>query len=480
MKSINIYYIIIFWGCCFFILMHKVVEPDMCWHIKNGEILLQHGVSDLDRMSYWNGVYISHEWLFDIIIYLVYDASGFAGVKCFGVIFMLLGLGVMFATMKEKHDINSFVLAVFIILLFVSGRTFFEPRPQVITFFLTALFFYVMETKRKWYYLPIITLFIVNIHGGTTIQFFLILFVYVVAHVMEVLIEKKKLDTQYLLHLGLAIAAMICVIFINPYGVETVLYPIKTMSGISQEYISEWHPTIQSVKNAPLAVLIMTPIACMSLSSRRNIKDTLFVCFGIVFCLVYVRMYTLCITTSLIFGYQYVQEIIEKVFTWNSNPKFRRFEAVLTLGMSISLFFIVSQIDMDSYGYNSPDIYPKNIVDYIENNNIDINNYIMLNDYNFGGYINLRGHKVFIDGRTDAYLPEFGNNDIFGDYMKFLGILETSDILEKYDVKYIALYKGHKVVEYLLKQDEIKTLYEDDYTILFERVALFSISGGLG
>ena len=58
-------------------------DPDTYWHIKNGEWIVKNGIPNVDPFSYSHGNFISHEWLFDIISYIVFNYLGYIGMWIF-------------------------------------------------------------------------------------------------------------------------------------------------------------------------------------------------------------------------------------------------------------------------------------------------------------------------------------------------------------------------------------------------------------
>jgi hypothetical protein len=248
------------------IILNQTTDPDMFWHIKNGEVMLNSGIPKVDIFSYWGGKSVSHEWLFDIIIYIVHSISGFAGVKIFSAFFAMAGLFIIFK-IYDSQKTNILALYIFTIILFMYGKTYFEPRPQVMSFFLTILFIYILEKhSEKWYLLPIMMFLIINIHGGTVPLFFLLVFIYVVSHIVDNL-KTKTIDKKYVLNLAKALPLMVGALFLNPYGIDSILFALNVMSSNdAMQYINEWKPIIKSSSDVMLAFLLLVPVAAMAYS----------------------------------------------------------------------------------------------------------------------------------------------------------------------------------------------------------------------
>ena len=92
----------------------------------------------------------------------------------------------------------------------------------------------------------------------------------------------------------------------------------------------------------------------------------------------------------------------------------------------------------------------------------------VFNDCLWGGYLiwNVRDIPVFIDSRIDIY--EY--NGVFADYLDAMGIKNTLGILNKYDIRYVLYSKASAVAYLLMNTPAWKTDYEDETTVLLERV----------
>jgi len=118
--------------------------------------------------------------------------------------------------------------------------------------------------------------------------------------------------------------------------------------------------------------------------------------------------------------------------------------------------------------------YPVKVLQYISENKIDTVNNVMLNDYNYGGFLIFKGQKVFLDGRADPYMKEFTpNKDILREAFKAMGGQpdEIKGFLSKYKVKYILTSNKSKFAFYAnLRNAEWKLLKESDGTCLFVKI----------
>ena len=117
-KIILFFYVI---SICLLCLINFKIDPDYLWHIKAGEYIFNHGLLRHDVFSWSvNGNYwMSHEWLFEMFIYLLKLIFGKAHlfVYCFSSICLLMG--ILFFTNKKniyKNLFFSMIWYLFIIL----------------------------------------------------------------------------------------------------------------------------------------------------------------------------------------------------------------------------------------------------------------------------------------------------------------------------------------------------------------------------
>jgi hypothetical protein len=156
---------------------------------------------------------------------------------------------------------------------------------------------------------------------------------------------------------------------------------------------------------------------------------------------------------------------------------------ILTLMIvAISLIEVKSKIGDE---YVSKELYPVEmsefILNYCEENNIDLADMRLYNEYNYGSYLLFKGIPVFIDSRADLYAPEFntetGNaedgRDIFSDFMNVSNLnIFYGDIFEKYNITHIILYKNSKMNLVISNTNDgtYKLLKEDNSFVFYEIV----------
>ena len=112
------------------------------------------------------------------------------------------------------------------------------------------------------------------------------------------------------------------------------------------------------------------------------------------------------------------------------------------------------------------DEYPVEVSKYIKEK-LDVDNIRLFNEYNYGSYLILEDIKVFVDSRSDLYMPEF-NKDvyIFEDFINLGSNYEST--FKKYDITHVLLSNGNGVNNYLKFDKNYKIIYKDDHFTLYE------------
>ena len=74
--------------------LHKISGSDLFWQLKIGELISKtYTIPCIDLFSYTvsGGIWINHEWLSEVIFYLVYNLGGFQALS---VLSFILGLAI--------------------------------------------------------------------------------------------------------------------------------------------------------------------------------------------------------------------------------------------------------------------------------------------------------------------------------------------------------------------------------------------------
>ena len=215
---------------------------DLWGHLKFGEDIWQTGsIPKTDPYNYTfpNHVWFNHEWLSEVLFYLLYKFIGSTGILTFK-----LGLGLtiihLLSQLYFKRSENIPVYCLFFILWTHVITVGFSSRPHLLTFlFLTVLIvilYRYSEGRRRavWCVPPLMALW-VNCHGGFVAGFG-IFGMFVVVESITLIRERGKPDSILFYSLGVSFIALLA----NPYGYHLLAFLLETIP--RERQVEEWWP----------------------------------------------------------------------------------------------------------------------------------------------------------------------------------------------------------------------------------------------
>ncbi len=239
-------------------------DPDMWWHLKTGEIIWTgHTIPTKDIFSYTTNhhAWIPHEWLSQVVIYGAYRFGGYSGLMvwlCFFAVALLIA-GYALCSLYSTNAKVGFLGAMVIWFFATTGLA---VRPQMVGYLLLTIELLLVQLGRtrdpRWFF-ALVPLFAVwvNCHGS----FFLGLIVgaiFLLCSCFEFQIGplmSVRWDRRHRRMLAWALALSAAALFLNPVGVNQVLYPLDTMlhQHIQLGNVEEWMPLqINSVRGLGL------------------------------------------------------------------------------------------------------------------------------------------------------------------------------------------------------------------------------------
>lgn len=482
-------------------LTPKTLQNDTFYTIKIGEHIIENGEIDMmDPFSWHEDLeYTYPHWLYDVIIYLIYSIVGMTGIYISTCIFaIILGIAIFVTNSKlTKNKVISFVITIGAMYML---RDYIAARAQLVTFILFTLQVFLMEklidTSQKRYGigLIIISILIANLHVAVWPFMFVLYLPYIAEYIIAIAEEKtakkfgKELKDGYKISITkrsgtkyLIIVMLICVLtgFLTPLGITPYTYLIKTMQGNTTQNINE-HLPMTLINCVEILCVLIIFIALLAFTNVKIRLADLFMLGGLTFLMLYSKRQStmFVIMCSIILNrltYQFMkndgdnidEKLIEVFTTW-----FGGF-MMSALVLILSLYFIKPKvksqyIDESTYPVQMSDF----ILQYFDENNINIEDVRLYNEYNYGSYLLYRGIPVFIDSRADLYAPEFnGGRDIFMDFLESSNLdVWFEDIFEKYDITHVILYKDSKMNMIIQDADleGYKLLKEDDNFVFYE------------
>src|SRR5436190_474695 len=243
-------------------------DPDLWWHLKTGEIIwTTHSIPQTDVFSFTTNqhAWTAHEWLSQVTIYGTWRLWGYQGLMLWLCMLGSLLLIGQYA-LCSLYSRNAKVALVGALVVWFFGTVGLAIRPQVLGYLLLTcelLVVYLGRKRNARWFLLLPPLFCVwaNCHGS----FFVGLAVLAVflfcswfnwrAGSLVAPPWGKRQRKMLIPAFALSLAA----VFVNPVGLNLVLYPLNVMlrqpKGLA--YVTEWQPlALNEVRAAALFAVL--------------------------------------------------------------------------------------------------------------------------------------------------------------------------------------------------------------------------------
>ncbi|MCR4336463.1 MAG: glycosyltransferase family 39 protein, partial [Candidatus Omnitrophica bacterium] len=488
----------------------EIKDLDLWLHIGMGRYIVGHGfqVPSVDVLSCTiaGQPWVNHEWLFQLIVYFVHQWGGPEALINMQVVLVSITMGVLLILGYNKNK----QLATIFLLLLVSlvYQTRFTTRPDLFSLFFFSIYILVLAfyLDRRWatYILFGIQILWTNIHGffflGPVFIFIALIAEWSKRHLRlpyEWNHIARLTDDEYR-RLKFIFIMVILACFFNPLGVQGAWYPVRVFFELSSESkiffqkIVELKPPITwgnifSAENYPFYKLLILLSFISFVFNRRKIDIgvLLFWLLFLFFSLGAVRnIVFFAFAAYLAFLSNIVHltledvlpiEIVDKKFVHIGSTILKIFITIWVLqfwtDISTNGYFDFDKYERKSeFGGVALRSYPYHAADFLVENQVKGN---FFNDFNTGAYLVGRcspNIKVFIDGRTEVYGPEF-----FKDYQK---IWEQDnpeafkEALEKYQITGILLNSVHdpipeKILVWTQEQKDWVPVYFDHDAVIY-------------
>lgn len=456
----------------------EIADTDIWLHLKTGQHTLEtRALTVPDPFSYTSNLQsssyageaatryfnLTHEWLAQVIMYLVYTVAGFPGLVLLraAVLIAFCGLVGLMTYWRSGHFYRSLAAAI---LAGAIATNFQQSRPFLVTFALLAAVMAILESRRRMWLLPAIFLFWANCHGG-----FFLGWVIMGAYCAQALIlrlQKKPDPGERQLWLMTAICFLISGVNPNGFRVIQILFfyrnsPIQA-SNLEWQYPAFWQPS-------PFSFALFAALAVLAIGWRkaRPVDWLLYAIFA-PFSLLAVR-------NTIFMG------IFGPILIASLMPSWKRAMPVMAeyaLAGLLAVWAFWQAASGGAFQLRAAEWeLPSGAADFLKAHQVTGR---MFNTYETGGYLVWRlwpMQKDFID-------PRGLSEEAYADYRRILynadsaGGKSAPELLEKYRIQVLVLegFDRFSGKVYLLPaaladphQQEWKLVYADSKGVVFMR-----------
>jgi hypothetical protein len=467
-----------------------LADADVGWHIRTGEYILDHhAVPRVDLYSFSKPVaaWYAWEWLTDVIYGGLHRMAGLKGIVLMaGVLISLFALTLI--RRMVSRGVHMFV-ALAVALLGVGGSSMhFLARPHLLTLLLLSISVWMIEEDRRrpsariWWLVPL-TVVWTNLHGGF-LALIVVLGLLVAGSVVEAwfgFVGTMRDSLRY----GKITLACTAATLVNPYGWNLHVHVAQYLRSdwirnVVQEFQS---PSFRSENMLQFEALLLVGLIVAGARFRQwKVVEGLWIVFWAHMALGSVRHAPIFITvTAPIIAAQ----LSDWWKQWSARAKKSSLPGILNLMAADALRGFprtsawpvaavvvlalmgppVTSIPSLKWPQDFPDfVFPTKIVR--AHSDLILRSRVLTTDQwaDYLIYVN-PAQKVFIDGRSDFYGPEVGN-----DYIRLTGgVWDWRQLMDKYRFNLVLLPVESPLTQILKMAPDWRVVEDDGRRILLVR-----------
>jgi hypothetical protein len=464
------------------LFIQGVQDPDVWWHLRTGQWMVENGKLpsvDLFTFTVPGHVWTDHEYLTELLMWLVYSAAGFVGLAvAFGLI-TWAGFWLIYRQVRRRPFV---IVGVGLAVGALAGWPIWGPRAQMITFTLTCLELYWLHgylsgRSRALTFFPLVMALWANLHGGWVIGFAWLGVALGAELAGWALDRSNPAHKAHVRFLAIITAASLVAVLATPHGLSLYLYPFQTQGSVAQQkLIVEWFsPDFHQIYLRPFEAMIFILVAGFALR-RPSLYDFLLTMAALGLALQSVRhvaLFVAAATPVMITTYSDYWKELSTKHGWKFPPLARPPFAVITavVLVLISLLALVKiDGDINPAAQQKLDAasYPIGAADWLQAHP-DVGTR-MYNQYGWGGYLANRfypdpNRRVFIFGEAelmgDPLLNQYDDvQNLRPDWMA---------ILDQYKVDYVVFNKDAALSNVLATQPQWTLVYQDSVAVIYTR-----------
>lgn len=386
------------------LFLYDIRNFDVFLHLHAGRHIVSTGtIPDTDPFSAIASgrEWVNHSWLSAVMLYLVRDCAGVAGLVLFRVAAMV-GVAVLLVLACRRAGGEMELCCAVVLLACAAARPSVVIRPVLLTFLLASAFLLIPRAvPRSKLGVPIalvtLTALWSNLHGGVLIGL-VIVGSYALSHTLT---EPREAPRYWATLAACALATLL-----NPFGYRVIAYPLK-LAGMGKVVgnVTEWLPPEWSRWHVPfglMAALVIASVVVAVVTHRDSWRRPWFLSslllsgfFGAMSCRVQRNMPLFALFAAV--------ASIEGLAPMLSRKRI----GTAAWCVSAIVAFTIVCADRRHLGYGiSQGLVPEHAFDVILKSKLHGN---VLSEYRWGGYTMWRGGSVdpplrpVIDGRNEVY-----------------------------------------------------------------------------
>jgi hypothetical protein len=401
---------------CLFLLTYGLIcgisGNDFFWHVKTGEWIFNNKqIPTTDVFSWYasanNYTWYAHEWLSDVIYFLIYKFIGIKGITVFSLLTLSINHLLIMKLTENKWKNHSNVAFLWFFYHIAISSLILQCRPFIFSFIFLNLELYLLyrfkeeENFKGIYFVPLIAILWCNMHGGSSNLSYIVIIMFLLIGAIDNFefykLKNEKMSKIKIKKLSIVTILTIICNCINPYGIEMLKYPYRYMlvSSFDRQMIGEWQPLDLKTDVGHFVVVSFVVILLVLLITEMKINFIDLTLFG---------AFTYLLLQSIRFVYIFFIVATYIIFKYmpkkiNLYTKEKIIKLICVYGsIFIMIFCSVFLVKNKNYKYVERQI-PNEVIEIIK----ESDNEKLLNFYNYGEELIFNEIPVFVDSRADAY-----------------------------------------------------------------------------
>ena len=460
----NILLVVISLVLVFLFVKYGYKDLDQYFLIATGRKIRQEGILHTNPFSATpNLKIVVQQWAYCVLLSFMYDKLGDLGLFITVLFFNILLVLLMYSIISLHSHIRRKTCLILISAIFALCNVYSNVRPELLTtsIILLSIFFmekYRLTTNKIWLYLmPLLVLIQINFHASYWILTFFVMFVYILPEVdirinknFYIKFKKNNFNKDFII----PIALMFCMLFVNPYGLDSILYVFRSVGEIAFVDIVE----LRGVQIASVSAvgILSAYILCIYAyykkicTQQRFLISLAFITLlcscnkwwefvPIILCLLFVSL-------DKVISKKNIQEIIKYLLCFLMFV-FVEVCFVMCVRKRVEHSIYDSMVKITDFTKNEINRDYK-----VRNNTEDVNeeNIVVLAPFVISSGLEFYNYKIVIDARPELYLSVInGKEDVLKDWYKLnYGYFKEPvyypvdenlyvELLKKYNVDYV-------------------------------------------
>jgi hypothetical protein len=464
-------------------------DGDTGHHIRAGEVIIEAGrVPQKDIFSFIEPPldWVDHSWLSEVFMAFIHRLFGLTGIVIVFAVIIAATFRTLFVFLRQR---STAIVAITCLTVLAAASSWLQwhARPHAISLFLTMIWYIVLEDfqyrdKNRLYWLPLLHLVWINLHGGFIIGLIL-LGIYTGGNLLEWLssgMDRNDLRLGRLRRLAIIFLICVAISVVNPQGYRILLFPFKLTSddfllNVVVEHLSpNFHGPLYfkyylmlligtlAVSRVPLnwiELALTVLFTYMALYSARYIP-----LFAIIIAPIWVRLFDRMFEGVKMRIIILLERRSTNLALFDSRMVGGLWSAI---GISAVCYFAVTGALRFTF---DPKIFPVKAAEFMRQETIPGN---MFNDPEFGDYFIFSvwpQYKVFADGRTDVYGPAIGR-----DYFKFKTFQPGwENVATRYNITWVIDRTSSELSTVLKDRTDWRLIYADQVAALYvKNIAMY-------